>query len=60
MSKPIPDSVAVRLASASEEMRTPAEGTDIAFLARMFVVATLPHRDPGNVPIGGDGTATAG
>ncbi len=53
MSKPIPDSVAIRLATASEAMRTPPSPPDKAFLARMFVLATLPHRDPGNVPTWG-------
>lgn len=47
----IPPSVAVRLANASNELRTPPAKTDLAFMARQFVLATLPHSDPAPKPV---------
>lgn len=49
----IPSSVADRLAKASAQIRlapVPAD-QEKAFMARHLVLATLPHRDPGNLPV---------
>jgi hypothetical protein len=49
----IPNSVAIKLAEAAAEIRaqpSPSPG-DLAFMARQLVLANLPHRDPGNVPV---------
>lgn len=47
------ESTALKLAKAAEAMRAapiPAEADKI-FMAKALVLATLPHRDPGNAPI---------
>lgn len=43
--------VAIKLVNASETMRKPPTDAETAFMARHFVQATLPHRDPGPVPV---------
>lgn len=48
----ISDATALRLAKAAAAMRAapvPAD-RDMAFMARALVLATLPHRDPGDLP----------
>src|SRR4051812_3536568 len=43
----------MRIIQAGAEIRTTPEPdpTDIAFMARQLVQATLPHSNPGNVPV---------
>jgi hypothetical protein len=52
MSLPIPSAAAFRLlGTAAQVQSVPAvEAGELAFTARMMVLATLPHSDPGDVP----------
>ena len=40
-----------RILDAAEEIQAEPTATEMAFMARALVQATLPHRDPGEVPI---------
>ena len=39
----------LRLIEAAADIRTNPEPQELAFLSKLFIQATLPHRNPGNV-----------